>query len=257
MAKIPFDIKYRPQIESGEYKVCIKYDWPVEILSWDCIHVNIKGERFPILAKITCMNLDTKYDFIHWYNNEGKYDPWDGVQSTIQDNDYVAYRPGHDLFVITPEEELTPFEQEVSDIVEYCKKHGAQVALSYAKQHAKTLLNFAREELVGEMLTSVPKESALYKAGVLDGKAEALKEIEQDLESSYAFKRGVEYGKEEILKDLPRWREWGGLWGDSYGLPIALVHDDRGFRLASVIGVGEKEFIMLDDLKKLPGFKEE
>lgn len=184
MAKIPFDIKYRPQIESGEYKVKTRSGKTAKIVYWDKVEnqlVVLVGKDEDVLT----------------YNSNGTT----GQQMPLPS----------DLFVITPEEELTPFEQEVSDIVEYCKKHGAQVALSYAKRHAKTLLNFAREELVGEMLTSVPKESALYKAGVLDGKAEALKEIKQDPESSYAFKRGVEYGKKEILKDLPRWREWGDI----------------------------------------------
>lgn len=42
---------------------------------------------------------------------------------------------------------LTEFEQEVSDIVEYCKEHGENVAFDYAKRHAKTLLALAKKEL--------------------------------------------------------------------------------------------------------------
>lgn len=42
---------------------------------------------------------------------------------------------------------LTEFEQEVSDIVEYCKEHGEHVAFDYAKRHAKTLLALAKKEL--------------------------------------------------------------------------------------------------------------
>ena len=33
--KIPFDIKYRPQIESGEYKVETNFGSPVEIVCWN------------------------------------------------------------------------------------------------------------------------------------------------------------------------------------------------------------------------------
>lgn len=33
--KIPFDIKYRPQIESGEFKVESEDGYPVRILCWD------------------------------------------------------------------------------------------------------------------------------------------------------------------------------------------------------------------------------
>ena len=44
--KIPFDIKYRPQIESGKYAVFTDCGEPVEIVKWDC-----KG-NCPILAVI-------------------------------------------------------------------------------------------------------------------------------------------------------------------------------------------------------------
>lgn len=50
--------------------------------------------------------------------------------------------------------DMTEFEQEVSDIVEYCKEHGENVAFDYAKRHAKTLLALARKELL-----SYPDES--------------------------------------------------------------------------------------------------
>ena len=44
MTKIPFNIKYRPQIESGEYKVVTREDRPVEIKIWD-----LKGD-FPVVG---------------------------------------------------------------------------------------------------------------------------------------------------------------------------------------------------------------
>lgn len=46
---------------------------------------------------------------------------------------------------------LTEFEQEVSDMVEYCKEHGEHVAFDYAKRHAQTLLTLAKEELLKEL----------------------------------------------------------------------------------------------------------
>lgn len=48
----------------------------------------------------------------------------------------------------------TEFEQEVSDIVEYCKEHGGSVAFDYAKRHAKSLLALAKKQLL-----SYPDES--------------------------------------------------------------------------------------------------
>ena len=44
MTKIPFNIKYRPQIESGEYSVVTREDRPVEIKIWD-----LKGD-FPVVG---------------------------------------------------------------------------------------------------------------------------------------------------------------------------------------------------------------
>ena len=46
MAKIPFNIKYRPQIESGEMKVVTRRGEPVEIVYWDAVGKN------PIVAII-------------------------------------------------------------------------------------------------------------------------------------------------------------------------------------------------------------
>ena len=56
---------------------------------------------------------------------------------------------------------LTEFEQEVSDIVEYCKEHGKNVAFDYAKRHANTLLSLARRELLSYADESNPAIEAM------------------------------------------------------------------------------------------------
>lgn len=77
---------------------------------------------------------------------------------------------------------LTEFEQEVSDIVEYCKEHGENVAFDYAKRHAKTLLALAKKELArqGEVITLDKLQP--YDKGFQDGKAEAMAELERTFE---------------------------------------------------------------------------
>lgn len=55
----------------------------------------------------------------------------------------------------------TEFEQEVSDIVEYCKEHGKNVAFDYAKRHANTLLPLARRELLSYADESNPAIEAM------------------------------------------------------------------------------------------------
>lgn len=57
--------------------------------------------------------------------------------------------------------DMTEFEQEVSDIVEYCKKHGENVAFDYAKRHAKSLLALAKKELLSYADESNPAIEAM------------------------------------------------------------------------------------------------
>ena len=82
MAKIPFDIKYRPQIESGEYKLITRQGGYAEILKWDLL-----GDRH-ILAVV-----ETEYD-----ESPFKYWPDGHIVSGINEN--------YDLFIITPDPEM-------------------------------------------------------------------------------------------------------------------------------------------------------
>ena len=55
--KIAFDIKFRPQIERGEYKVVTSEGRPVEIIKWDC-----RGQA-PILVLVAGSDADESYFF--------------------------------------------------------------------------------------------------------------------------------------------------------------------------------------------------
>lgn len=87
--KIPFNIKYRPQIESGEYKVETKVGKPVRIVCWDrhCI--------FPILGLIEYGDEESSAR----YNSDGLY----GGQADNPNN----------LFIVIPEAELTELEKAI------------------------------------------------------------------------------------------------------------------------------------------------
>lgn len=64
--------------------------------------------------------------------------------------------------------------------------------------------------------------------------------------------------KKEILKDLPRWKIWeNGACGNSDNNPIAIVKRGLNYKLVSTLGIQGEQYIMLSDLEKLPGFKEE
>ena len=96
MTKIPFNIVYRPQIESGEYKVVTREDRPVEIRIWD-----LKGD-FPIVGV--------------YYDDKNNRET--AVQVTAEGR--CSITPGEDycddFFIITDKQELTEFEYAVQEI---------------------------------------------------------------------------------------------------------------------------------------------
>lgn len=81
--KIPFDIKYRPQIESGEYKVETRNGKTARIVCWDRIGIQL-------------IVLIGKDEDVLIYDSDG---------TTGQEMPLPS-----DLFIVAPEEELTPFE---------------------------------------------------------------------------------------------------------------------------------------------------
>lgn len=136
--KIPFDIKYRPQIESGEYKVETRSGKTARIICWDRI-----GTQLVVLIG--------KDEDVLTYNPDGTT----GQQMQLPS----------DLFIITPEEEMTEFEKAVGlvftdaqliprdkdgianihDINEFIKKKAAEL-LALAK---KELCNGCNANLEG------------------------------------------------------------------------------------------------------------
>ena len=125
---------------------------------------------------------------------------------------------------------LTEFEQEVSDMVEYCKENGEHVAFDYAKRHAKTLLAIAREQFKPEIDAEIEKA---YKT--------------QDV---VVFRKGWEQGRADAMKGLPRWKK-------------CAPHTIYNTIFNLVNGCGR--YLMVDGyqididllLEKLPGFKED
>lgn len=200
--KIQFDIKYRPQIESGEYKVETRDGRPARIICWDI-------EYYYPQYKIGALIKNDEGEDFFFLTEKGYF--------CIKESGECD--SNNDLFIITPEEELTEFEQEVSDIVEYCKKNGKIVADGYAKRHAKTLLYFAEKEL-----------SAKYK-------------ISSDL-NGFAYGKGYEDGKKEALNDLPRWKKVGLDTGQTTLMIGYTGDEDKLYRNGYVIS--------LTDLDKLP-----
>lgn len=217
-----FDIKYRPQIESGEYKVETRDGRPAKIIYWEA------KDCKPIIALIPQHLM--KMEVVLRFYADGQFSS-NGKKTMC------------DLFIVTPEEEMSDFEQEVSDIVEYCKEHGENMAKGYAKRHAKSLLSLAREQFIKDgyiiekkafhdavkkvdpkvMKEVSEKWDAMKEALRIEyerGKADALKDFEAQCQSSVdnthglpyelgfkaGKKAGYEVGKYDTLKDLPIWK---------------------------------------------------
>lgn len=90
--KIPFDIKYRPQIERGEYKVVTKGGQNVRIVCWDMNTSN--GTLLVALVK----GFGGEYEKIRSYTLDGK------CKSASKDAS---------LFISTPETELSEFKKAI------------------------------------------------------------------------------------------------------------------------------------------------
>lgn len=127
MEKIAFNIKYRPQIESGEYSVVTREDRPVEIKIWD-----LKGD-LPVVG----VYFDEK-------NNRET-----AVQVTAEGR--CSITPGEDycddFFIITDKQELTEFEYAVQEIF----YKGREDNIDLLKITSSTLLKVARKQLTAEL----------------------------------------------------------------------------------------------------------
>ena len=155
--KIPFDIKFKPQIESGEYKVQTKNGEHVEILKWEMRSIN---NLYPILALVS----DKKIDEALRYSDKG-----------------YCGRADYSLFLVTPEPEMTTFEKRFLEIVvEIVEEKDNECP--HPLEYAAELLELARKELEPEVLERLDaayknQDEVVYENGKRDGKAEALKDL--------------------------------------------------------------------------------
>lgn len=170
--RIPFDIKFRPQIESGEYKVENRDGDIVTILEWD---IFIHG-----MAHMILIRYNEKYEFVN-YNGR--------VNRTGQDCNL-------DLFIVTPEPELTEFEDRVKQLMgsypTVTKENKGSLNYEVRKVAAE-LLDLAREEIMDE-----------WSKGLHDTQNRSGKAYNDGY--NLGFEIGYKQGKVEVFKDLPKWR---------------------------------------------------
>lgn len=199
--KIPFDIKYRPQIESGEYKVILDCGVEAEILAWD------KPGEYPIVCmakKEGAIPFRTNSNGIAYHYPEG--------------SNYS------DLFIITPELELTDWQKFISGCLQKYGLLDCGAADRIAKECSVELLELATKELA-------PTFGAKYMNG---------------------YENGINYGRAKALKDLPRWRKIGR--GSNYSLDTKFIINGRYLEMTDTLN--DVFEVALSELEKLPEFKE-
>lgn len=205
--KIPFDISKRPQIESGEYKVETRDGKPARILCWD--KVDECGQYIVALVQYTPDH--------------------ENMISVCEDGTYEGtYGHGYDLFIITPEPELTSWQTFISGCLQKYGLLDCGAADRIAKECSAELLELARKELEPEVLERL---EAAYK--------------NQD---EVVYENGKRDGKAEALKDLPRWKKVGLDTGQTTLVVGYTKDEDKLYRNGYVIS--------LPDLEKLPGLNE-
>ena len=131
MKKIPFNIKYRVQIESGEYRVVTREDRPVEIKIWD-----LKGD-FPVVG--VYFDEKNNRDTAVQVTAEGR--------CSIKPNDDYC----DDFFIITSKSDLTEFESAVQEIFYKGRKDN----IDLLKITSNTLLMVARKQMMKDAVEAV------------------------------------------------------------------------------------------------------
>ena len=99
--KIPFNIMYRPEIESGRYKAVVGEDnIPARIICWDARSAN----AINVVALVQSQSGNGAENILR-YNPDG---------SLISDSARVGRK---DLFILTDEPELDEFEMGVRELI--------------------------------------------------------------------------------------------------------------------------------------------
>jgi len=227
--RIPFDISKRPQIESGEYKVIyVEYpstnQYPVEILKWD--------SNSDAGCIIGCVRRNGK-DRIYAFDESGEH-------KVSGEDDR--------LFIVIPEPEISEFEKRLQEVLfEHATTNSS--AEEKAHQYSAELLSLAKQQLLqsGELLTQEHHEKLMetqYKE-TLDG----VKKNWHDYFTPQAVTDIYNAGRNDVLKDLPRWKKASGK--ERFSERMLVLAGDNDFCCTNYAEEGEY-YLPFPILVKLP-----
>ena len=135
MAKIKFNIKYRPEIESGKYKVVTSTNKPVRIICWDKVAKEGQDKDLRLCVLISGDDGESCY----YYHLSGK--PW------------LSNESDGDLFIMTDEPELTEFEMQYATYLygSQAVEMFGQEQIEAVKKEWAAILAIVRKEMRGEI----------------------------------------------------------------------------------------------------------
>lgn len=167
---------------------------------------------------------------------------------------YLYSGPGEstfDLFIVTPEPELSEFEKVVSEFAKEVMGYTFQ-GVAGLRNCARQLMIAAREQLIQDGY--VVEKKAFHDA-VKKVDPEVMKEVSESVDAmNEALRFEYEKGRAEALKDLPRWKEYTTAGMQKRELSLTLY---SGVYEVSDLFIGRGLYIPISDLEKLPGFKED
>ena len=110
------------------------------------------------------------------------------------------------LFIITPKEEMTPFEKELARVIGFAISRSVVFPDDYMEAFIKSwsgsLLSLAREQFVKDGY--VIEKKAFHDA-VKKVDPEVMKAVSENVDMKEALRLEYEKGRADVLKDLPRW----------------------------------------------------
>ena len=241
MAKIPFDIKYRDKIESGEYKVETESGAPAKIIDWEW---NNEHTGVCLAVKITEKGKDTGCLYTEYGKRAGLF----------------PYEKDSDLFIVTPKPtDMSEFGMKVSEFAEAYEL----AATDYESEEYKTCngnLQLIIDKYAAELLALAEKEIAKrHEHDVYIPEDTYYEQLKKQWEEGY------NKGK---AKDLPKWRTIEEATtkrtdeNDCVTTETMLVKgwmNRNDYRIVGPECMVNRKMLCVPvvELSKLPGFKEE
>ena len=152
MRKIPFNLKYRPEIESGEMKVVNGRGKPVTILKWD-----MQG-NYPILGIVMTNQINYEGDE-SWeeerpfaYNDEGR-----AAGSAPSEK--------KELYILIDGPDTSAFESELCTMLEYARKH-SKPDTNVVDIFKDRIFEYARRNIMDSLPKWTKCEASPYDSGV-------------------------------------------------------------------------------------------